>query len=82
LEAKKVLFAAQTAVKEATETRIIAETEAKKRLDVQEIKLQKWIATNIEFRKVAMAASIKAREASEEAHDKATNARKERIQET
>merc|ERR1712195_78211 len=47
LRVKKTLFEAHAAVRRAVAARRIAETEAKKRLAVQAIKLHKWIASQI-----------------------------------
>merc|ERR1712195_319022 len=47
LRVKKTLFDAHAAVRRAVAARRIAETEAKKRLAVQAIKLHKWIASHI-----------------------------------
>merc|ERR1712195_189728 len=82
LRVKKTLFEAHAAVRRAVAARRIAETEAKKRLAVQAIKLHKWIASHIALRKAAMAASIRARIAAQVAHTQHQTGKRLRIRET
>merc|ERR1711957_176449 len=82
LRAKKTLFEAHAAVRRAVAARRIAETEAKKRLAVQAIKLHKWIASHIALRKSAMAASVRARIAAQVAHTQHMTGLRLRIRES
>merc|ERR1711957_718021 len=70
------------AVRRAVAARRIAETEAKKRLAVQAIKLHKWIASHIALRKSAMAASVRARIAAQVAHTQHMTGLRLRIRES
>merc|ERR1740133_99521 len=82
LRVKKTLFEARAAVRRAVAARRIAETEAKKRLAVQAIKLHKWIASHIALRKSAMAASVRARIAAQVAHTQHMTGLRLRIRES
>merc|ERR1712160_63551 len=82
LRVKKTLFEAHAAVRRAVAARRIAETEAKKRLAVQAIKLHKWIASHIALRKSAMAASVRARIAAQVAHTQHMTGLRLRIRES
>merc|ERR1712160_79574 len=73
---------AHAAVRRAVAARRIAETEAKKRLAVQAIKLHKWIASHIALRKSAMAASVRARIAAQVAHTQHMTGLRLRIRES
>jgi len=79
---KKSLFLAQAAVRRAISSRRIAESEAKKRLAFQQIRLHKWISTHIALRKLAMAASVRARISAQVAHTQHIRAYHFRIRET
>merc|ERR1712166_826323 len=73
---------AQAAVRRAISSRRIAESEAKKRLAFQQIRLHKWISTHIALRKLAMAASVRARISAQVAHTQHIRAYHFRIRET
>merc|ERR1711865_312196 len=79
---KKVLFMAQAAVARAVVSRRIAEREAKKRLAFQQIRLHKWISAHIAMRKIAMAASVRARISAQVAHTQHMKAMHLRVHET
>ena len=79
---KKVLFLAQAAVARAVVSRRIAEREAKKRLAFQQIRLHKWLSSHIALRKIAMAASIRARISAQVAHTQHMRAYHLRVKET
>jgi len=79
---KRILFLANAAVKRAIAVRRIAEREAKKRLALQQIRLQKWVSSHIVIRKIAMRASVRAKLAAQIAHTQHMRAFRLRIHET